>query len=139
MDNHCSQTRRALRKTERALNKLTAQLSGLKQQQQSASDRLHRQSAALAREARAAYAMGRQQQVKLLLNQEQPSAVGRMLVYFSYFSRARQDKIESMRDTLLQLETLQAEIQENTRSTVEKQGVLVWRIVKPYMYGAFLL
>jgi septal ring factor EnvC (AmiA/AmiB activator) len=39
-----------------------------------------------------------------------------MLVYFSYFSRARQAKIESMRDTLLQLETLQAEIQEKTRS-----------------------
>ena len=111
-----SQTRRALRETEGALNKLTEQLSELKQQQQSASDRLHRQSGALAREARAAYAMGRQQQVKLLLNQEQPSAVGRMLVYFSYFSRARQAKIETMRETLQQLDTLQADIHEKTRS-----------------------
>jgi septal ring factor EnvC (AmiA/AmiB activator) len=116
VEQHINQTHRTLQKTERALGRLTAQLKRLQQQQHSASDRLHRQSAALVREARAAYAMGRQQQVKLLLNQEQPSAMGRMLVYFSYFSRARQAKIETIRDTLQQLDSLQADIQVKTRS-----------------------
>lgn len=116
-----AQTRRALRKTARELDRLAAQLKALKQQQRSASDRLSRQSAALAREARAAYAMGRQQQVKLLLNQEQPSAVGRMLVYFSYFSRARQAKIEAMHATLQQLETLQADSEAKARSLTALQ------------------
>ena len=116
VEQRVNRTRRALRRTRQALSRLDRQLTALKQQQRSAKDKIHQQSATLAREARAAYAMGRQQQVKLLLNQEQPSAVGRMLVYFSYFSQARQARIETLRDSLRQLETVQADIQEKTRS-----------------------
>ncbi len=121
VEQRISRTRQALHKTEAGLDRLATRLASLKQQQQSASARLQRQSDTLGREARAAYAMGRQQQVKLLLNQEQPSAVGRMLVYFSYFSRARQANIESMRGTLKELDTLEIEVQAETRSLVGLQ------------------
>jgi len=109
-------TGRSLHKTQQAQVRLVRQLESLTRQRQATSDGMRGQAAALAREARAAYAMGRQQQVKLLLNQEKPSTVGRALIYFSYFSRLRQTKIEAMRATLKQLDDLQAQIQEKTRS-----------------------
>lgn len=113
--------RRALRKTDLELEDLGAQLAGLKADRQTTSTTLHRQSSELAREARAAYAMGRQQQIKLLLNQEEPAVVGRMLVYFSYLSRARQAKIEAMQNTLQHLEVVQNDIQLKSQSLTALQ------------------
>jgi septal ring factor EnvC (AmiA/AmiB activator) len=109
-------TRRALQTTADKLEQLGVRLADLNAERRRILGELHNQSSELAREARAAYAMGRQQQIKLLLNQEQPAAVGRMLVYFSYFSRARQVKIDAMRDLLHRLDTLEAEIGEKNRS-----------------------
>ena len=47
----------------------------------------------LAAELRSAYVGGRQEQFKMLLSQEDPATLGRMLVYYSYFGRARASKI----------------------------------------------
>ena len=54
---------------------------------------LSEQRAALARQLRAAYMGGREEQIKLLLSQQDPAAFGRMLVYYSYLGRARAGKI----------------------------------------------
>jgi len=45
---------------------------------------------------RASYLMGRQPQIKMLLNQEQPDRLSRMLFYNQYFSRAQLAKIKHM-------------------------------------------
>ncbi len=116
-----SAARRALRKTDLELSDLDKQLMDLKADRQTTAATLHHQSSELAREALAAYAMGRQQQIKLLLNQEQPSAVGRMLVYFSYLSRARQAKIAAMQTTLQHLETLKEDIQSKSDALMALQ------------------
>jgi septal ring factor EnvC (AmiA/AmiB activator) len=44
---------------------------------------------ALAGQMRAAYMIGREEPLKLLLNQEDPVRAGRMFAYYSYFGRAR--------------------------------------------------
>ena len=44
---------------------------------------------ALAGQLRAAYQIGREEPLKLLLNQKDPERAGRMFVYYSYFGRAR--------------------------------------------------
>ena len=56
-------------------------LPSKKTQQSQALDR-HRE--ALARQARAAYAMGRQERLKILLNQQDPATVSRVAVYYDY-------------------------------------------------------
>ena len=72
--------------------------------------------AALAAQLRAAYLIGREEPLKLLLNQQDPAMLGRMLVYYSYFGRARADQIASIRATVERLNTLEAELdQENRR------------------------
>jgi septal ring factor EnvC (AmiA/AmiB activator) len=55
---------------------------------------------ALAGELRAAYVNGREEQLKLLLNQEDPATFGRMLQYYGYFGRARAERISGIRDKL---------------------------------------
>ena len=57
---------------------------------------LGKQRDVLAAELRSAYVGGRQEQFKLLLSQEDPATLGRMLVYYSYFGRAR--AVEDRRD-----------------------------------------
>ncbi|HET7203928.1 MAG TPA: peptidoglycan DD-metalloendopeptidase family protein [Steroidobacteraceae bacterium] len=54
----------------------------------------------LAGELRTAYVNGREEQLKLLLNQEDPASFGRMLAYYGYFGRARADRIRGIQDKL---------------------------------------
>ncbi len=116
VENQIGEIRRALRRIDADLKVIRKQRERLRQEQQRQTASLQQQRDYLAREARSAYAMGRQQQVKLLLNQEQPSAVGRMLVYFGYFSRARRQQIEAVSTTLEQLRALEASIAEKTEA-----------------------
>lgn len=80
----------------------------LRKQQQLAA--LARQRTALAGQMRAAYAMGRQDKLKLLFNQQDPQAVGRMLVYFDYVYRARQRLIDDAKQDLIALRDLRYQI-----------------------------
>ncbi len=119
IDRDISRIRRALQQTGRELRSVRSQLAELKRQQQAETRRLGAQREQLAREARAAYAMGRQKQIKLLLNQEQPDTVGRMLTYFGYFSRARAEKINAMKVSIARLQALQDDIEQKTQALAE--------------------
>jgi len=61
---------------------------------------------ALAGQLRAAYLIGQQEPLKLLLNQRDPSRAGRMFVYYSYFGRARADAIHTIENNVSRLEQL---------------------------------
>jgi len=65
---------------------------------------------ALAGELRAAYVNGREEEIKLLLNQEDPATFGRMLQYYGYLGRARAERIGSIRDKLEQLALVREKI-----------------------------
>ncbi|HEY2685655.1 MAG TPA: peptidoglycan DD-metalloendopeptidase family protein [Steroidobacteraceae bacterium] len=65
---------------------------------------------ALAAEVRAAYMIGRQEELKLFLNQDNPAAVGRTLEYYNYFAQQRSARIESIQSEVTQLEHLVGEI-----------------------------
>jgi septal ring factor EnvC (AmiA/AmiB activator) len=58
---------------------------------------------------RTAYAMGKQEQVKLLLGQQDPAAVGRMMSYQRYFSNARTERLSGLQSLLEELATLETE------------------------------
>ncbi len=68
---------------------------------------LEAERAALAGQLRTAYTIGRDEQLKLLLNQQDPARVGRMFAYYGYFGRARAARIDAIRaqlERLLELE-----------------------------------
>ena len=79
------------------------------------SQALDRHREALARQARAAYAMGRQERLKILLNQQDPATVSRVMVYYDYLSRARGQKMRLIRDYMQRLADTEAEILDEER------------------------
>ena len=69
-----------------------------------------RQRQALAQQVRAAYQIGRQGRTKLLLNQEDPVAVGRVLTYYDYVAKARSERIKGFIELVRRLEQLEADL-----------------------------
>ena len=65
----------------------------------------------LAAQVRAAYVAGRNERLKLLLNQQDPAHLGRMVVYYDYFNRMRRDTIASVSADLARLNAVAAEQQ----------------------------
>ncbi len=57
----------------------------------------------LMRHIRAAYSLGRQDRLKLLLNQQDPAAVSRVFTYYEYFKLARARRIKALRTELSEL------------------------------------
>ena len=77
-----------------------ARLRDLERERERREAELAAERDALAGQLRAAYVNGRHEQLRLLLNQEDPAAVGRMLAWYGYFGRARAGRIESISDQL---------------------------------------
>ena len=78
---------------------------------------------ALAGQLRAAYLIGREEPLKLLLNQKDPERAGRMFVYYSYFGRARAEQIHGIENDVQAIASLDEQVQaEDARlADLEKQ------------------
>ena len=101
----------ALRAAQMAAERHRSELRGEQQAEQNA---LQAQRAALAAQVRAAYMIGRQEQLKLLLNQSNPATLGRTLTYYGYFAQERSGKIDTIRSEVLRLQQLVAQIDEQS-------------------------
>ncbi len=69
----------------------------------------------LADQVRATYAMGRQEYLKILLNQESPATVGRVVTYYDYLNKARSERIDRLSETINRLEQVRLKVEEETR------------------------
>ena len=93
----------ALHGAERAVEQRRAVLGEEAARSQTAIDA---QRAALAAQVPAAYMIGRQEQLKLLLNQTDPGSAGRMVAFYGYFAREREAKINEIRAQVTRLQEL---------------------------------
>ena len=89
---------------------------------QVAQGRLATQQASLSQQIRLSYMGGRQEALRLLLNQESPARLGRMMVYYDYLNRARSDRIEQVNGDIRRLEELSAEAREVTAELARLAG-----------------
>lgn len=64
----------------------------------------------LASQLRAAYMMGRNEPLKLLLNQRNPAEVGRNLTYYGYLGRLRVGQMDELANNIARIEELAARI-----------------------------
>jgi septal ring factor EnvC (AmiA/AmiB activator) len=99
-----------------------ARLKDLEREQERRERDLGAERGALAGELRAAYVNGREEQLKLLLNQQDPASVGRMLAYYGYFGRARAERIDSIRDQLEHLVLVRERIAAEGRRLAELEA-----------------
>ncbi|MCW8901604.1 MAG: peptidoglycan DD-metalloendopeptidase family protein [Gammaproteobacteria bacterium] len=103
-----------LRKINRHLGKQNRELIKLKQQQQQTRNELASQRNILSQQIRAAYMIGRQEYLKLLLNQENPAAIGRTLTYYDYFHKARSHHIDEALISIEKLDSLTRQVKTKT-------------------------
>jgi septal ring factor EnvC (AmiA/AmiB activator) len=75
-------------------------------------------------QARAAYQSGRQEYLKLLLNQQNPEKFSRTLTYYDYLSKARFEQVKHFNETLSQLANVEAGIEAQQATLAEQQDGL---------------
>lgn len=92
-------------------------LDALQRERKRRQELLARERGALAGQVRAAFVAGREERLKLLLNQQDPARVGRMLAYYDRFNRTRSERIARVDAALAELASL-------TRSIETKLAVL---------------
>lgn len=71
---------------------------------------LEREQAALSQQLRVAYVNGSEEWLRVMLSQQDTTALGRRMVYYSYLSRQRSSTIANLRTLLQQLEATRADI-----------------------------
>ncbi len=98
---------RKLRKLRRETGEQKKRLNGLYKQQKALRKSLSQLRVQLAGQVRSSYIMGRQEQLKIVLNQGDPSTVQRALVYFDYLNRSRSEQIQQVLARLQELQQLE--------------------------------
>ncbi len=126
-------TQEALNTTERQIADIHAKLLNTRNQLKLRSQRIqwltadHRrhqqrlseQTDKFGRLVYATYVMGRQGYIKMLLNQEDPTRLGRAITYYRYFARARTQQIEQINQTLETLQHLKQRLDAENRELHE--------------------
>ena len=84
---------------------------GLQQRRDQLQVSVREQQKTLAGQLRSAHLIGREDWLKLLLNQEEPSHLARVLAYYGYLGRARSELIGKLEEDLEQVRMTEAELQ----------------------------
>jgi septal ring factor EnvC (AmiA/AmiB activator) len=71
--------------------------------------------AGLEQDARAAYVAGRQDFVKLVLNEDDPARLARVAVYYRYLTRARTERMRRIRASLARLDDIEHDVRDRDR------------------------
>jgi len=138
---------RALRSAETAANRARNELGRLRGERQSREEKraelaaqkrdreaeLARERRELAAQMRAAYLIGREQPLELLLNQRDPSRLERLFSYYGYFGRARADQLALIANNLRAIEALDQDLEteeERIRRLEQQQNSELSRLEK---------
>lgn len=100
-----------LREAERELAEQQRALDALRRDEEAQRRALRRERSTLAAQVRSAYAAGREERLKLLLNLEDPSRIGRVLEYYERFNRARSARIAKVDAAVTELQRLGREVE----------------------------
>ena len=106
-----------LKEQDKKLEKLKNERSQLEQARKN-------QQAQIAEQMRAAHKLGEQSEVKVLLNQESPDQLSRIMKYHSYFMAAHTSKMQAYLDTITRIDALTPEIEKKTLELGSMQAEL---------------
>ncbi|WP_439886580.1 murein hydrolase activator EnvC family protein [Pseudomonas sp. MBLB4123] len=127
-----------LQKTETEMGQLEQQVKGLQQELRQSEEEIQRldsekkklqgarleQQRLIGIQARAAYQGGRQEYLKLLLNQQNPEQFSRTLTYYDYLSEARMEQLALFNETLRQLHNVEQDIASQQALLQERKSAL---------------
>ncbi len=103
---------RELRRLEADITDRNLAMETLQVEERTRRARIDRQQRILRRQLHSAFVMGRQERLRLLLSQDDPGLITRVMAYHEYLSRARALRISEIRDQVDQLRGVEAAIRE---------------------------
>lgn len=106
------------------LNEQNKELNQLKNERSQLEQARKNQQAQIAEQMRAAHKLGEQSEVKVLLNQESPDQLSRIMKYHSYFMEAHTAKMQAYLETITRIDALTPEIEKKTLELGIMQGEL---------------
>lgn len=115
---------RRIESIQRELKSGEDKVSSLNQERRSLENARTEQQALIRQQIRAAYAIGNQEYLKVVLNQEDPNRLARMITYYDYFNEARAEQIQAYRSTISSLQAVQAEIAATNASLRDSRNEL---------------
>ncbi len=128
VDLDIQEANREYRALEQQRREHLGKLETLRRQRDDYLDSLDQQQDQLAEQIRAAYRVGGQSRMKLVLNQDDPTRLGRLLAYYDYLNRAQAEKISGLREALAKLDGMQQSINRELdrieRVQTEQRAVL---------------
>ncbi|MFC3093728.1 peptidase M23 [Alteromonas sediminis] len=110
---------RALSNTRNELQTNRNEQSSLKAERRELQARISAQQAQLSAQLRSAYMAGNYDYAKMLFNQEDALKFERVLTYYQYFSKARQDAISLFRNDIAELVTVTQRLEEAERTLTQ--------------------
>lgn len=133
-----SGVQKQLKSTETEMGDLENQVKGLRDELQDSEEELKRldqekkklhdarleQQRLIGIQARAAYQGGRQEYIKLLLNQQNPEKFSRTLTYYDYLAEARMKQLTAFNETLRQLANVEKDISHHQAQLQEQKTQL---------------
>ncbi|WP_028766644.1 murein hydrolase activator EnvC family protein [Shewanella fidelis] len=99
-------------RTKQDLSQTDKKLAELNNKQQQLNQLKSAQQKSLSNQLESAYLAGNHDYSKMLLNQQSPASIERLLAYYQYLNKARIDSIEQLQTTLKELEEIQTEQQQ---------------------------
>lgn len=128
LDLEIQQASRALRSLRDQQREHQQELDSLQGQRTGYLAQIRQRMDQLAEQLRWSYRNNRQSRIKLVLNQDDPALLGRMLAYYDYYASAQAERIGLLRDTLTTLEAMQQsidlELTQLTQLAAEQQEAL---------------
>jgi len=100
LEQEISKNSLSLNKISKKINRLISKSKRIKDNITQLNKKLSVQQKALSMQMKSAYSLGTQQQLKMLLNQQDPSAMGQIQTYFDYLNKAQAQQIEQFMLTI---------------------------------------
>ncbi len=125
VDKSLSKSSKQLRQIQALLLRKQKNIKRLRKQSLVLSKDIKQQKDFLAAQLKAAYLMGKQQRIKMLLNQQDPARINRMLQYYGYLNQVRLDNVRVLDKKIADLAEVQRalslELKEQARMVALKQ------------------
>ncbi len=96
----------ALKSIEDQIQATTKSLDKIRNEANAYQEQIERLDKELSGQIKAAHALGQQDKLKLLLNQQDPALSNRMMVYYEYLNKSRLEKLSNLRQIVSYLDKL---------------------------------
>jgi septal ring factor EnvC (AmiA/AmiB activator) len=107
-----SKNSRNINRIENDIKSLNKRIDNAGNELQQLNQALDGQRKVLADQVRSAYTQGQQDQIKMLLNQQNPADIGRIQVYFEYLNRTREQQIKDFIESIKRKQVLESELND---------------------------